>query len=265
MDTNPNLPIEPSPGPLPEPSEPPSGGRPLPFEDPAGHPGFLDRVGATVRLFWTDTAGAGEGLGSSSRIGPAIGFYALLGLPAIVLAGVTNILWPVQPWFLAALGQPKPAAPEGSALVIGIFSILLAPAFIAVALALTGLLYHGGLWLVGGAKAQLGLPVTFRALLYSATALGVPVGLAELALSRVPGPLHILGSLLAIGAQLGIFFYQGVIFARAHRTDTWRGVLGMLMPILLLLLLCGGCFGALWIGGGEEFRDALAKGLRGGA
>ncbi len=182
----------------------------------------------------------------------------------MVLGGVVNILWPAQPWFLAALGLPKPAAPVGPGLIIAVFSILFVPVFLAMAFALTGLLYHGGLWVVGGAKAGLGLPVTFRFLLYSAAALGVPVGLADLVLSRFPGSLHILGALLTIGAQLGIFFYQGVIFARAHRTDTWRGVLGMLMPLLVIGLLCGGCLGALMLAGGEEFREAFTKGLKGG-
>ncbi len=260
MDIDSRLPTE-----LPPEAAGPDGlSRPLPFEDAGGNPGFVARVWATLRCFWTDAARAGEGLGRSSQVGPAIRFYALLGLPAVVLVGLVNVLWPVQPWFLAALGQPKPAGPEGSALLIGLFSLLLAPVFIALVLALTGLLYQCGLWMVGGAKAGLGLPVTYRFLLYSAAALGVPVGLADLALARLPGPLHILGVLFTLGAQLGIFFYQGVIFARAHRTETWRGVLGLLMPLLLILLLCGGCFGALWAAGGEEFRDALTKGLRGG-
>lgn len=262
MDSNPYLPPD---APLDLPPPMAEGGL-LPFEDKAKFPGFFHRVMSTIRLFWTDPAKAGEGLGHSSNLGPAIQFYAWVGLPVVVLAGVVNIFWPAQPWFLGALGMPKSAAAEGPAMLIGgIIGIVLAPLFIAVIFAITGLLNHGGLWLVGGAKAKLGLPVTFRTVLYSAAALAVPVGLADLVLSRLPGPFHLVGTLVTVGAQLGIFFYQGAIFARAHRTDTWRGVLGMLLPLFLLGLLCGGCFGALWVAGGEEFREAFQKGLRGGA
>lgn len=240
-------------------------GHPLPFENKGELPGLFRRITATVHLFWTDAALAGEGLGMSPSLRPAIYFYAMLGLPVVITAGFLQIFFPLQPWFMALLGGPKPMPQEGLALVGNIVGVLLAPLFLAVAFALTGVLNHVGLWMVGGTGANLGLPVTFRTLLYGAGALVVPISLAELALDRLPGSFGTFGQVVALGAQVGIFFYQGVIFARAHRTETWRGVLGMLMPILIIGLVCGGTMGLLWVAGGDAFREGLLKALQGGA
>ncbi len=257
MDTNPNASRE-------APQDPPysvHGGRLLPFEDKVNIPSLIVRISATFRVFWTDTALAGEGLGLRPDIAPAMAFYALVGLPVAVGAGVAQIFFPVQPWFMSLMHTPKPVVPSGMALIFTMVGVLLAPLWIAVAFAVAGLLNHAGLWLVGGTRARLGLPVTYRALLYGAATLVVPVSLAELVLNRLPGAFGALGQVISLGAQLGIFFYQGVIFARAHRTDTWRGVMGLLMPLLATVLICGGCLGALWFGGGEQFREALQKAL----
>jgi len=261
MNTNPSLPPEESMGPLRLEDEE----KLLPFEDKANIPGLVARIAATFRVFWSDTALAGEGLGLRQDILPGIVFYALVGLPVAVVAGVAQIFYPVQPWFMSLMQTPKPAVPSGMALIFTLVGVLLAPLWIAVAFAIAGLLNHAGLWMVGGTRAKLGLPVTYRALLYGAATLVVPVSLAELALNRLPGPFGTLGQVISLGAQLGIFFYQGVIFARAHRTDTWRGVMGLLMPLLVTVLICGGCLGALWFGGGEQFREAFQKALSGGS
>lgn len=257
MNANPYMPHE---APL-DPPQPVYDGRLLPFEDKANIPSLLDRIVATFRVFWTDTARAGEGLGMRPDVTPAMSFYALVGLPVAIAAGVAQTFFPIQPWFMSLMHTPKPAVPAGMALTLALVGVLLAPLWIAIAFAIAGLFNHAGLWMVGGTRASLGLPVTYRALLYGAATLVVPVSLAELALARLPGPFGTLGQVISLGAQLGIFFYQGVIFARAHRTDTWRGVMGMLMPLLLTVLICGGCLGALWFGGGEEFREAMQKAM----
>jgi hypothetical protein len=261
MDANPYAPPD---APLESP-QPVYDGRLLPFEDKTNIPGLFFRIKATFRVFWTDTELAGEGLGLRPDVAPAIAFYALAGMPVAIAAGVAQIFFPIQPWFLSLMGAPRPVAPTGTALVFALIGVILAPLWLAIIFAIAGLLNHAGLWLVGGTQTRLGLPVTYRMLLYGAATLAVPVSLAELALARLPGSLGTLGQVVAFGAQLGIFFYQGVIFARAHRTDTWRGVLGLLMPPLLLGLLCGGCIGVLWVVGGEPFREALQKALSGGS
>lgn len=261
MNANPYMPPE---APL-DPPHPVYEGRLLPFEDKANIPGLFARITATFRVFWTDTALAGEGLGLHPDIRPAMAFYALVGLPVAVAAGVAQTFFPIQPWFMSLMHIPRPVAPTGMAMIIALAGVLLAPLWIAIIFAIAGLLNHAGLWMVGGTQAKLGLPVTYRALLYGAATLVVPVSLAELVLNRLPGPFGTLGQVISLGAQLGIFFYQGVIFARAHRTDTWRGVLGLLMPLLVMGLLCGGCLGALWFAGGEQFREALQKALSGGS
>ena len=257
MNTNPFI----APEAPPDPPQPVNGGRFLPFEDKANIPSLFVRISGTFRVFWTDTALAGEGLGLRPDIAPAMAFYALVGLPVAVVAGVAQIFSPVHPWFMSLMHAPKPAVPSGMALIFTMMGVLLAPLWIAIAFAVAGLLNHAGLWMVGGTRAGLGLPVTYRTLLYGAATLVVPVSLAELALNRLPGPFGTLGQVISLGAQLGIFFYQGVIFARAHRTETWRGVMGLLMPLLATVLICGGCLGALWFGGGDQFREALQKAL----
>ncbi len=240
-------------------------GHPLPFEDKANVPGFFDRIARTYRVFWADPAAAGEGLAAQSNAGPAAIFYAIVGLPVVILVGLAQVFFPVQLWFQSMLHTPKPAAQEGLALIGGVIGVLLLPIFIALSFLLIGVLNHAGLWMVGGSKEKLGLGVTFRTVIYAAATLSAPIALAEMFLQRLPGVLGTGSQILTIGAQLGIFFYQGVIFARAHRTDTWRGVVGMLIPVLLLVLFCGGCIGGLLLIGGDEIRDAFMKGLQGGA
>lgn len=257
MNTNPYLPPEAS---L-DPPQPDYDGRLLPFEDKAAFPSLLGRIKATFRVFWTDTALAGEGLGLRPDVTPALVFYALLGLPVAIAAGLAQTFFPIQPWFMSWTHAPRPAVPSGMALTLALVGVLMAPLWIAIAFALAGLLNHAGLWMVGGTRARLGLPVTYRTLLYGAATLVVPVSLAEMVLNRLPGAFGTLGQVVSLGAQLGIFFYQGVIFARAHRTETWRGVMGLLMPLLVSGLLCGGCLAALWFGGGEQFREAFQKAL----
>ena len=156
MNTNPYLPPE-------APLDPPQmdyEGRLLPFEDKLNIPGLIARITATFRVFWSDTALAGEGLGLRQDVRPGIAFYSLVGLPVAVAAGVAQVFFPVQPWFMSLLHTPKPAVPSGMALIFTLLGVLLAPLWIAIAFATAGLLNHAGLWMVGGTRAKLGLPVT---------------------------------------------------------------------------------------------------------
>lgn len=235
----------------------------MPFEDPVGYPSFGGRILETLRWLFLDLHRAGRGLGGSRRVGPPVGFYALLALIPLVLVGLLGIIHPTQPIWQVWMGAPRAQAPTGVMLGFMLLGILVAePIGAGVGILAAGALDHLGLWIVRGTKADLGIPVTYRAVIYATTV----VSLASLPfhlLGHLPGALGSYAMLPVVPLQVCGIVYQGVLLARAHRTDTWRGVLGVWLPILVLVGLAGICVGALWFLGGEVFQRALADGLRG--
>ncbi len=242
---------------------PESGHGPLmPFEDPVRYPSFVQRVTETLRWIFLDRDRAGEALGGNTLMGAPIGFYALLGLAPAILIAVLAILYPIQPFWQGWMGIPKPVAPMGAFQGIAILAILVtAPFSLAITIAITSLLYHLGLWIVKGTREGLGLLATFRSVLYLLGAISIILFPFQL-LTHVPGILSPImmgvGTLLHIGS----LFYQGVILAKAHRTDVWRGILGVWTPILGIFGLVGICVGTLWLVGGHAVWQAILQGVQ---
>ena len=236
----------------------------MPFEDPVTYPSFRQRVTETLRWLVADLTRAGQGLGGNLSLGAPIGFFALLALLPSTLAGMLAVLFPPQPIWQVWLGVPRTSAPSGGLLALMLLGVLFAgPIGTGIGLLIAGLVNHLGLWIVRGTREGLGLLVTYRSMLYGSTVVSLVVLPFQL-LGHLPGALgsYLLG--LPILLQVASLFYQGVLLARAHRTETWRGILGVWLPVLAFGGLVAACLGALWLVGGEVFQRSFLQGLRGG-
>jgi len=138
------------------------------------------------------------------------------------------------------------------------------PLGLALTILVTGLLNHAGLWATGATRQALGLTATFRTLLYGSGA-GALVTFPLALLATLPGFMGSLGQLLHTVSGLLLLTWYGLLYARAHRTETWRGILGVWLPTLLILFCCGACLGSLLYFGGDAFREGFTKALQGGA
>lgn len=221
----------------------------IPWEDSANYPGFLERVWATMQVMARPTE-AGPSLGRHQRLSPAITYFLCVGLPLLWLVGILTALFgPANPGaalfekFNIPQASPAPGM-ESVQKIIQVITAVVSPLFFAIMMAILGLINHAGLWLTRGLKTGRGVEVTYRALLYgfgtsSAVVwvfnlwvfLPMWVGLALLSLSVIAG--------------LGLYVWQGVLLAKAHETDTWRGVLGVFLPWILLTCCCCGAIGAI--------------------
>lgn len=236
----------------------------MPFEDPVAYPSLGLRVTETLRWLVADLDRAGSGLGGNLGLGSPIGFFALLALLPTTLAGLLAVLFPPQPIWQVWMGVPRTAAPTGGLLAVMLLGVLLAgPIGTGIGLLIAGLVNHLGLWLVRGTREGLGLAVTYRSLLYGSTIVSLAVLPFQL-LGHLPGALGSYLLVLPVLLHVASLFYQGVLLARAHRTEAWRGILGVWLPVLAFGLLVGACLGALWFLGGEAFQRTLLQGLREG-
>lgn len=241
-----------------------SPGESMPFEDPVTYPSFGARVTETLRWLVADLPRAGRGLGGNLGLGSPIGFFALLALLPTTLAGLLAVLFPPQPIWQVWMGAPQATAPSGGLLALMLLGVLLAgPIGTGMGLLIAGLVNHLGLWIVRGTREGLGLVVTYRAVLYGSTVVSLVVLPFQL-LGHLPGLLGSYLLVLPILLHVASLFYQGVLLARAHRTETWRGILGVWLPVLAFGALVGACLGALWLLGGEVFQRSFLQGLKGG-
>jgi len=222
----------------------------IPWEDPVSFPGFWDRIRRTLGLLLRPTE-AGAALGAGREIAPSIRFMAIVGMPLAWLSQLLVILaGPVNPAqnFLKVFGIPQPPAPDPSAQaaqrVFQIVQLVLFPLLMAIGLGIWGLVTHGGLWLTRGLQQGRGFAVTYRTLMYSA-ALFYSVGWILNLWVFMPPATGLAFLALSCLAWIGVFTYQGILLAKAHGTDVWRGILGIFAPWLLFCCCCGGLGGLL--------------------
>lgn len=182
---------------------------PLPFEDPERYPGFAERCFATFKLGYTDFFGLADRVPSRQDLLPPWLFQLIVSLPFGLLGQV--LAFALQ----AALSRLTGSQPQPMLSLVGFVIGVLAGPYVGGAIA------HAGLWIWGGTRRRIGLPQSIRLYAYAA-ALLAPV-------AWVP----ILGGLLAMIWLILL----GMALARTHRTDTWRGVLAVLTPVLLLCCL----------------------------
>lgn len=236
----------------------------MPFEDAVTYPVFGQRVTETFRWLAADMARAGEGLRNSQTLGAPIGFFALFGLAPTMLIGILSVLFPPQPIWQVWMDAPRTPAPSGFLLVGMLAGVVVAgPIGSAIGILIAGLVDHAGLWILRGTQEGFGLLVTFRSVLYASAVISCVLAPFQL-LGQVPGRFGSYMALIPLLLQAGGVFYYGIVLARAHRTDTWRGVLGVWLPLLLVGGLAAACIGTLWFAGGDTFQRAFLQGLRGG-
>ncbi len=230
----------------------------VPWEDKARLPGFLDRVLATMKLMFRP-AEAGPSLGLHRRIGPAVSYFAWVGLPLVWAMQVfVAVFGPADPMagILDLLGLPRQAPPPGMESFQRTMQVavsLFFPVSMALGMAMIGFVSHAGLWLVKALRPGRGLEATFRTLLYG---YGTFNGLLWVFNVWVFLPPVLGIALLALSGLLSLAFFvqAGVLLARAHDTAPWRGVLGVFLPWILFVCCCGLAIAAL---GG--FAAALAR------
>jgi len=215
----------------------------MPWEDPGQHPDRAGRIVATLGILLRP-AEAGPALGGTRRVGPAITFYLAVGLPLLwaaqVLAAVFKPVAP-PPW-MGHFGLPAapPMAPDAQGVqrMIALGAALASPVGMAVSLLINGAMLHLGLWATRGLGQRRGMAVTYRTALYAHAAFGLVASAFAL------WPLLPAWAALALFEAMALFWiaaavYQGVLLARAHGTETWRGVLAVFLPWLAIGCCCG--------------------------
>ncbi len=220
----------------------------MPFEE-KGRPLF-PRVWETVTLILQDAAEAGRRLGAIKTLGPAMAFFACVGLPLQWLGQIITALGmpldqPQNEWVFRALHLPPPPPPTPEAIAMGRMmvwvTVVIAPIIMALGLLLMGLLAHLGMWMLGATKQGKGLEVTFRSVLY-VTAATSWIHILTAAVLFIPGiGARMLQPLLGFGLGMGVLTFQGLVLAHAHDERPWKGILGIFLPYLILACICGGC------------------------
>lgn len=218
----------------------------LPWEDRENHPDRLSRAMATVRILTTRPQEAGSGLAARRKVGPALSFLLLVGLP---------LPWAVQllmaflgPFgsgnpFEGLFGLPKapPPTPEmlGIQRIVGFVTAAVMPLGALLGTALNGLVAHTGLWMTRGLGAGRGLETTLRCTSYAMGCIFLVSWIFSLG-PLLPPPAFLGLLAFSILFWIGASIWQGSLLARAHGTDTWRGILGIFLPWLLIVGCCGG-------------------------
>lgn len=228
----------------------------LAWEDPGFQGGLAAKVLATLRVLLRSPEQAGQALGGNGKIGSAIGFYALCGLPCQWVASAfvqsANLAHPDRmAWVFRWFHLPEPAAPTAQQLavqkVMGWAQLAAFPLLAALGILLMGALAHGGLWMARGLSKNKGIESTYRTLLYLAGALSW-VGLINAAGAYLPGGFFWAHQAFSLALGLGLFTYQGMVLAEVHQIERWRGVLGVFLPGVALCLLCLCCATLIAVG-----------------
>lgn len=178
---------------------------PVPWEDGA-LPGPLERIGATLRLGFTDPFELSERVPVTEPVLPAWLFSLIIGIPATVLSLVLREM--TFQALSSVLRRPIHTDPALQ-LATAIAGLLVGPL-------VGGAFLHLFLMLWGGTKQELGLHQTLRFVCY---AYGVYYLVSWIPLLNIP-----------LGIAFWVFLSMGL--ARAHQTDTWRGFAATLTPLL---------------------------------
>ncbi|MCX7967227.1 MAG: YIP1 family protein [Armatimonadetes bacterium] len=203
-----------------------------PFEDREAYGGFFPAllqtwVGACFRpMEFFDS------VGNSQDLSPALLFGVLVGWVGIFVSSLWSLVF--QAPFLPMMRQEEMAAQllgtVGSLLCVGLFGWLL----VLLGIFINGLIIHLFLLIFGGANQ--GLTMTLRVISYA---------YAPQIFTAVP----IIGGCIA---AIWMLVLEIIGLAAAHRTDTWRAVLAVIVPIVLcvcaIVLFYGVVFAALFAG-----------------
>jgi len=217
----------------------------MPWEDRITYPALGDRIVQTVQTLLKPSE-AGPVLAGNRQILPSLTFIAVVGLPMPWLFQlIIGLIGPINPMqgILKLFGMPAPPAPDPSMQtmqrVMQIVGVVVFPLSMAMGLGIWGLLVHGGLWLTRALQPGRGLETTFRTLIYSSALMFMVSWIFNAWVFLPPIPALIVLS-LSVLIWIGFAIYQGILMAKAHETQLWRGILGLFAPMILLVCCCGG-------------------------
>lgn len=163
---------------------------------------------------------------------PAIIYFLIVG---VLAAGITLFWQSLWGLIIYGLGLNEAGAGDPTEIWWPLVQFLLSPLFLLLSLALATAVYHLFLLLFGGARR--GVKTTLRVLSYT---------ISPALFSIIPLVGSTIGGIWAIVVAI-------IGLREAHRTDGWRAVTAVLLPIALLFIL--GMIAALTIG----FMAALLK------
>ncbi len=197
-----------------------------PFEDMEAYGGFFPAllqtwIGACFRPIEFF-----ESVGNSQDLSPALLFGVLVGWVSVIVSSLWSLMF--QAPLLPMMRQEEMAVQlfgtVGSLLCVGLFGWL----FVLLGIFINGLIIHLFLMLFGGANQ--GLTMTLRVISYA----------------YAP---QIFGAIIPIIGWCIISIWQPVLdiigLAAAHRTDTWRAALAVIVPIALGVWVCCLLWGAV--------------------
>lgn len=204
-----------------------------PFEDREAYGGFFPAllqtwVGACFR-----PAEFFESVGNSQELTPALLFGVLVGWVGMIIGAIWGLVF--QAPLLPMMRQQEEVA---GFLAGGIgsllFAVLFGWLFVLLGIFIGGLIVHLFLMLFGGAKQ--GLTMTLRVVSYAN---------APSIFNAVPLFGWCIGMIWTLVLEI-------IGLAVAHRTDTWRAALAVIVPVVLCVcavgLLYGAIFAALFAG-----------------
>ncbi|MCS7191850.1 MAG: YIP1 family protein [Armatimonadetes bacterium] len=196
-----------------------------PFEDRGAYGGFFPALFQTWVAACFRPTEFFDSVGNSQDLSPALLFGVLVGWVSVILGSLWSLV--LQAPLLPMMKQEEMAAQffgtVGSLLCFGLFGWL----FVLLGILINGLIIHLFLLIFGGANQ--GLTMTLRVISYA---------YAPQIFSIVPFVGWCIAPIWSLVLHI-------IGLAAAHRTDTWRAVLAVLVPIILCICVVGIFYGAI--------------------
>jgi len=196
-----------------------------PFEDREAYGGFFPALFQTWLAACFRPTEFFESVGNSQDLSPALLFGVLVGWAGMLVGSLWSLVF--QAPFIPMMRQEEVAAQfavgAGVSVVRGLFGWL----FALLTIFVDGLLIHLFLMIFSGAKQ--GLTMTLRVVSYA---------YAPAIFAAVP----FFGGCVA---AIWTIVLKIVGLAAAHRTETWRAALAVIVPVVLCVCAVGLFYGAI--------------------
>jgi len=219
--------------------------RPVPFEDREALAGLWERIVGMFKLAFANPMELFERMPVTEGLAAPWRFYLLMSIPSLLLAGLILLLVATIGFGVLAASAKEGSLALLSGIGLGVVVLLLGltPLFIFLGMVISGAITHACLWIWGGTKQGVGVGQTIRADGYTNGIMSLLLMPLQI-LSMIPF-LGILFSMASMAGVVTVLVFKGMGLARMHRTDTWRGLVAVFTP--LILLCCCGILAAISI------------------